>query len=364
MKFSAYLLRLATLLVTFVVAVGVCFTTAQAGVKHSVSGDARFQIGDGLPIPIGFTAAPHGKVNIPPGAVISVTGATHPKTLNVLTGATHPGTPAVIGVFLQNSNVFQVKTAIPLAGKAGTWAPGLRTGPAVVTFCGGFTAAATGTGPPCPSAAAGKINGLMRYSKITNQFGGPNQGSVGGIADVALRVAGTPPGVVTAIFAFANPAGTGAQGAPFGWFNQTAGAVPNPGVLVAVANANGTLLTNVATVPNPGLPNPATSYGGPYTTGMLTVSVPAAVGGAEIFQLTGADNRNSSGIGTISLVSGSVANRGVSGPNANRGWVNLTIGPPIFNPITMPAVPVGGLAAAFGLLALAGGYAVQRRRSR
>ena len=88
----------------------------------------------------------------------------------------------------------------------------------------------------------------------------------------------------------------------------------------------------------------------------------AALGPDEIFTFTGSDNRVN-GVGTISLVAGGVSDRGVSGPNGNRGWLNLTVGPVIFDgPI--PAVSHGGLAAVFGLLALAGGYALHRKGRR
>jgi len=107
-----------------------------------------------------------------------------------------------------------------------------------------------------------------------------------------------------------------------------------------------------------GLANPATSYGGPWTTGVLTVSQPAALGSAELFVLSGSDARVN-GVGSISLVSGSVSDRGVSGPNANRGWLNIQLG---VAEIVTPSMSGPGLAAVFGLLALAGGYAIWRRR--
>jgi hypothetical protein len=46
-----------------------------------------------------------------------------------------------------------------------------------------------------------------------------------------------------------------------------------------------------------------------------------------------------------------------SGPNANRGWVELTLGPAIGVPALSPA----GLAATAGLMLLAAGYAMRRR---
>jgi hypothetical protein len=371
MTVSASLLRrLANLLVVFVFAFGLWATTAQAATAvHSVTGNARYQIGNGLPIPIGFTPAPVGRIKFPPGAVLSQTTGPDPKAIiNPAGGVTHPGTPGVIGVFPQNSAVFQVYTALPLAGPKSTvtFVKSGRTGFKTVSWCPGQTVTPSGN-PGCASAAAGPgINGMMRYTKTVAQFGGPNQGNVGGAANVALRVSGTPPGSVTAIFALATPFPTGAQGAPFGFKNSTAGGITLPpnGVGGFVANANGTLvgppLWQHPTAS--GQPNPVTGYGAPWTTGMLTISVTANVGPSpEIFVMSGSDNRVG-GAGTISLVTGSVSARALSGPNANRGWLNYTLGPPLF-PGPVPAVSNGGLAAVFGLVALAGGYALWRRRS-
>jgi len=370
--------RLAYLLVTFVFVFGLWATTAQAqGTQtYPVTGNARYQIGQGLPIPIGFTPPPTGKIKFPPGGVITQTTGVDPKAIiNQPSGVTHPGTPAVIGVFLVNPNLFQVATAIPLAGpkSVATFSAGKRTGASTVAFCAGNPVPPTAPTPEpswdpnclSPNGGPGTVKGLMRFTKTANQFGGPNQGNVGGFANIAVRVSGTPPGPVTAIFAIANPIPTGAQGAPFGWKGSTSGAAPPApnGVAGFSANANGTLVGPPLwqDPTSPGLPNPATSYGAPWTTGMLTVSVTNQAGPIpEIFVFSGSDNR-ANGVGTISLVTASISARGLSGPNANRGWLNYTIGPPGFTSI--PAISNGGLAAVFGLFALAGGYAAWRRRS-
>jgi hypothetical protein len=60
-------MRLLGLLVAFVLIAG-AWSAAQARI-HSLSGNARFQTGDGLPVPIGFTPVPNGKV-------MAITGAT------------------------------------------------------------------------------------------------------------------------------------------------------------------------------------------------------------------------------------------------------------------------------------------------
>lgn len=369
MTFSASVLRKAAVLAVFALIAGVSSTAfAQKTKVYSISGDARFQIGNGLPIPIGLTPPPHGRMHIQPGAAILQTTGPDPKQMILPpSGATAPGNPVVVGLFQANSALFQVATAIPLTGPKGTArlrASG-RTGAATVSWCPGQVVTVFGN-PGCGSAAAGPgINGRLVYTKTANQFGGVLQGKVGGFADIAIRVSGTPPGNVTAIFAIANPFPTGAQGGPFGFVGVTAGEAPGPpnGVGGFVAGDNGTLLTQVFAHPTAnGQPNPATTYGGPWTTGQVKVSVTAALGPDEIFTFTGSDNRVN-GVGTISLVCGGVSDRGVSGPNGNRGWLNYTIGPVILDG-PVPAVSHGGLAAVFGLLALAGGYALHRRARR
>jgi hypothetical protein len=63
------------------------------------------------------------------------------------------------------------------------------------------------------------------------------------------------------------------------------------------------------------------------------------------------------GGGTIQLVSGALSARFTTGPNANRGWVSLTLSP-------VPGVPsmsVLGLATTAALMLLTAGYAMRRR---
>ena len=101
-----------------------------------------------------------------------------------------------------------------------------------------------------------------------------------------------------------------------------------------------------------GLTNMAASTGYPWTTGMLTVAAPAAGGGGEIFMLSGMDSRVN-GVGVIQLVSGTLSRRTVTGPNANRAWLQINV--------PEPGVTLGALGA-LGMLALCHGLA--RRRSR
>jgi len=279
-------------------------------------------------------------------------------------------------VFLANSNVFQVKTAIPIqfpqAGPALVFSAGKRTGGMTETYCAG-----SGATPPfsCASPNVGfvavGVNGLMRYTATKNQFGGPARGNAGGTADVAIRggsaapcayAAGANPNCLASM-ALATPQPTGAQGAAFGVIVSTMGMAPPSGKLYITVTGAGAIAAATPTAAmGAGLPNPATSYGGPWTTGMLTVSVTNNVGpNPEIFMLSGSDARAVNGAGALSLVAGSVSARLLSGPNANRGWINMQIGPP--SGAHVPVMPIAGLAAFGALAALTGGYALRKRNS-
>jgi|GEM_PF-1541728 len=387
MKFPVSLLRPAALFASLVLVVGLWATTAQANTKHPLSGNARYQIGNGLPIPIAFLPVPLGAVEPEPGATVEQTSGVDPKAMKIKAEAMKYGVPGpankkVIPVFGANPVLFQVMTNLQLSGPktnaTGFLSKSGRTGSNTVSFCAGYVVTPSGTGG-CPGPNAGSpIKGIMVYSRTGNQFGGTGQGNVGGDADVAFigspTAEGKPGGTKCAaggpgckvIFAYANPAATGAYGAPFGWSNMTAGVAPNPTTGRAYVNANAAgLITNVVAPgptadSNPGFANPVTEYGGPYTTGQVFISVPQAAGQPEVFTITGSDNRVN-GVGTISLVAGSISNRSLSKPNANRGWMNLTIGKAIPG---APAVPPGGLAAIAGLLALAGGYVARQRQTK
>jgi len=345
-------------------AVGAWSAAAQAKTAvHSLTGNARFQLGNAAPIPIGFTAPPNGRIDAVPGAFVMQTTGPDPKQMTIPPGQLKaPAVPRAAGNFQHATPVFQVYTAIsfsfPAPGRGGVLRAGGRTGPPTVRFCPGMT-----PWSPCPTPDAGPgLEGLVRYTKTAAQFGGALQGRLGGAANVAMRVSGTPPGTVTAIFALADPPPTAAQGGPFGFTITATAAAPAPpnGVGVFLGAPNGTLIgPPIWQDPTAyGLPNTLTSYGCPWTTGRVTVSESAGIGGGpSLFIFTGSDNRVN-GVGTISLVSGSISNRGVSGPTGNRGWLNLTVGPRI-DPV--PAISGRGLAAVVGLVALAGGYALRRR---
>lgn len=375
--------RLAGLLTAFVLTAALWSSTAGAQTQHPLSGNMRFQIGNGLPIPITLGPAPNGPMLAVPGAVVTTTGTATVKLAP--SQFTNAGTPMNQPVAFANSAVFQVNTAIPIQfprAASGTIAfvPSGRTGPNLVTFCPGQTATVVGgANPGCANVAAGTpIPGLMRYTRTAGEIGGPARASLGGTANVALvasPVSGMAPCTAgaggsnnpacLAIFALATPAGTGAQGGAFGVVVSTAGGTPSPGLFFATVGPIGTVLNVQTGLPlGPGLPNPATSYGGPWTAGKLTVSMTGVNTGtptSEVFVLSGSDMRApGTGQGSVSLVSGSVSARTLSGPNSNRGWINMAIAPPFG---VVPAMTTPGLAAAIGLIALAGAYFVRKRLS-
>jgi hypothetical protein len=342
--------------------------SAEAQRSYPLSGNARFQIGDGLPIPIGFTAPPNGKVFAINGArVTQTTVGADPRQMSFQPAQLrHPGGNINLPVFAFNSKVFQVKTNIEINFPAPNGGPGTvpntvsprsdntfkaggRTGAATVTFCPGQSVTPVGN-PNCsaasPSGGPGTpqhpIAGFLKYTATGAQFGGGMRGNGGGSADVGINVGSVPspalpcnhaapagPGgsPCRVIFALATPAGTGVVGGPFGGVVSSPGAPPPApgGFRNAKIGAGGTILSVTAPGLGAGLANPATSFGGPWTTDMVTVEQSGAQGTPETFTLTGSDNRVN-GVGTISLVAGGLSARGVSGPNANRGWLTLTVG--------------------------------------
>jgi hypothetical protein len=358
-------LRLTSLLVAFAFVAGLA-ATASASV-HPLSGNVRFQVGDGLPIPIGFTAPPNGKVLPTTRAVISQPAGADPRAV-VFAGGEFKFAPVpfVIPVLALNPAVFQVLTSLGLTIPLGaeSLAASGRTGAAVVQYCQGQVVTAAGN-PACLTPGAGPgVNGLMIYTKTAAQFGGAMSGRVFGGADVALVAGGDAAPCsganckINMALASPNSTGTGGIGNAFGGSGMSPGAAPPSGMLTGMITAGGLIQTATATASLlPGIANPASGGGGPWTTGMLTVSVTAALAGAEVFVLTGGDSRVS-GVGAISLVAGSVSNRGVSGPNANRGWLNMTIGSELG---ALPSMSGPGIAALVGLMSLAGSYAMRQR---
>ena len=343
---------------------GLWASTGQAQ-NYPLVGNARFQLGNGLPIPITATPVPNGKVVAVPGAVVQQTAGPDPKQITMAPGQlTAPGTPKVtLGLFPFNSKVFSVRTsrAVSFPKQQATLRAGGRAGAPTVTFCAGQSVTPTGN-PMCshPAGTANTIHGLLRYTKTLNQFGGPAQAALGGAARWRLIAGlGKPPCTVltcSAISVLSTPPPTDAVGGPFGFNAKAPAPAQSPGLFRVSAAPSGLITYTTPTGLGPGLPNPLTSFGGPWTTGMLTVSVTQNIGATpQIFVLSGADNRVN-GVGSISLVAGALTKRAVNGPEAKRGWLNLTISAP---PQPVPGLRALGVAAlAVALLSIA----LRRRR--
>jgi hypothetical protein len=175
---------------------------------HPFYTNSRAQIGNGLPIPIGPTPPPNGRIKpVPgPGGIIQPTAGADPRSMMFLPGGvTAPGNPINIGVFLANSMVFQVNTAIQISGPGNfppttttaadiaTFSAGARTGPPTLTWCPGLPVPTAAYNPSCTGGETGLLSpgGSLRYQKTISgfQFGGVSQSKVGGNADVALVAA-------------------------------------------------------------------------------------------------------------------------------------------------------------------------------
>jgi len=341
-------------------------------------------IGSGLPLPIQANktmgGAPFGTmtmfppllipVNPNPGkALVKQTGTAAPLPLKVPPGVLLrvPASPKFVGVANNNPKVFQVRTKISFSG------PANKLGTMTFKKNGWRTATAfTFMGAPAKSSAF--------YSNTGNRFGGASQTRIGVLSPVGVWV---NPGakLPCAAKVFHTMTATPNSGLCF------APKVPaHPGTIAAAGGGKATgggKITKGTTATTPGLPgtspmavnvsipnttgliaksapkafgtltNMATSVGFPWTTGMLTLSAPSALGAPEKFVLTGKDTRTAMGAGTISLVSGALSNRKLSGPNSNRSWARYTLPEP---------GPALGAAAALAVLALCHGLV--RRRSR
>jgi len=283
-----------------------------------------------------------------------------------------------VGLFAQNPTLYAVATNLGWGWPAApaVLSTGARTGAKTVTF------AAQGGTIRYSNAAASKFGGPARFA-IT--YGVQPQGRIVNspvtIYAVAVRPTGAPPCTHPALVppfggTYSNPACVAALG---GAWPLTQGAIGGPVGLVATTSPLGKPLPGIGIgkfgaspagtvtffmfTPNgtmSGFTNKATSAGFPWTTGMLTIIHPLAAGVGETFSITGMDNRTAGGAGTIQLVAGSLSNRATSGPNANRGWVQLQLAA---RPDAVPSMSPAGIAATAGLMLLAVGYVLRRRFS-
>jgi hypothetical protein len=354
---------------------------------------AEWQIGTGLPLPIGpngiytggQTPADGGPDNwpdllVPPNPNIQF-GLSPTRTISqnqstaqggaVVVPAsafTKPANLEIIGVFNTNPAVYQVATSVTYGwpSATATFSPGGAPGPAVL---------GTGSG------------GVINYSGGAKSFGGagqfaftpgPGRGVVGGgsvpvplntlgqvpVASVWINAFGAlPASAKTLAMVGASAPGSLAQpGAPvalppvttmFGGITTAGFRAVNLTTPISQipVGPNGTVVSSLA-VGGPGLSNGVTgSKGFPWTTGFLTISQPGAVP-PEVFFLSGTDTRLA-GQGNLQMVSGALSLRALSGPNANRAWVRMQLAVP---------EPSALLAVSGALLMLGACHTVVRRR--
>lgn len=362
----------------------------------------QLQIGTGLPLPIGpagiflggMTPGDAGPENYPPLLVppnpdfqygLSPTGTIAQDLATAQGGEIvfppsvlsrpAPGSPTPIAVFPTNPAVMQVATTISYAWPNATATLGPNLGPGslvtgtdivdgIITYSAGqkaFGGAAQFSIAPGPGAGTGRVpqNGLgvppVATVWINFQAGLPTQ-----ISQVLVAAASNQAGVGQAGRALTptTPATTmfGPITSAVGGFGAVNVTTPTP---CCTMGPQGTIPSSIplpATAPS----NMVTgSRGFPWTTGFITISQPNATPAPEVFFLSGSDNRGTGtmqGQGNISLVSGALSQRALSGPNSNRGWLSLTLATP---------EPTAALGAA-GALTMLGlcHMAVRRRRSR
>jgi hypothetical protein len=356
-----------------------------------------------------------GQIKATPSATIqqqtpapSGTPGTAPRSLRII----KPGVFAYddnlvsIGVVKANLRVFAVQTDIivlnphPGTTMSGGPAPsgpfatvtlqaGGRTGGSVVSWCAGLPAPTASFNPGCAApdnfgfsttTSNGAFtnqpvsNGLVRYTATKNQFGAANGSRTLGTGMVFFNAGGvavgelpcttaTNPLCLIAISTIESGAGyRGVIGGNFAAKTTNPAFTTSTGVFTGNVGGNGTI--NAVGVPiTDGMGNfvpftgqAATSWGFPGTTGKLTISVTQNAGAPtqlETFTRTGGDNRTAGGSGIVVTVSGALAARAISGPNANRGWATYNV-----------PEPSAVAAASAGLFALLGCHQLVRRRKR
>jgi hypothetical protein len=247
-----------------------------------------------------------------------------------------PTAPKVLGVAKHNPKIFQVRTKLSFSGPA--------KGPGTMTLRkdGVRTKNVTFAGSPSGS--------VIFYSGSANRFGGAAQMRIGALSKIGVwvNIGAMLPckhpafgGVNSSCIAPkvpAHPMTLAAAGGAMthqgavtaGTTVTTPGGPPtNPGVVVvSIPNTTGRIAKSIVAKNTGTLTNMATSVGFPWTTGKIVISQPSALGSETRFTITGMDSRTPMGAGTISLVSGALSDRRLSGPNANRAWMRYALPEP------------------------------------
>ena len=369
-------LRIACMLV----ALSFASTMASAQTYYSITaGGGQAQIGDGLPLPIqpnktvgmgpiGTKSMFPTKLLIPlnpdPGKrLIKQTGAA-PAQMKVPPGVflRVPTKALTVGVANNNPKVFQVRTKLEYSG------PNVTKGSMTFKKDGVRTKATSFAGSPAGATAF--------YSGSTNRFGGPSQTRIAALSKVGVWINpgamlpckhptfGGANGSCLAPLVPAYPAAIAAAGGAMtkagkvtaGTLVSTPGGPPamSPGVvLLSIPNTTGLIAKQAVAKQTGTLTNMAISVGFPWTTGQVKLSGVGALNAKEVFTITGKDSRTAMGAGTISLVSGALSSRKLSGSNSNKSWARYTL-----------PEPGAALGAAAALTVLGICHGLVRRRSR
>jgi hypothetical protein len=300
--------------------------------------------------------------------VVAFNNAVFAVQTNLTYDTPHPGTDG-------NGNLVLLPGESVPGPVSPTFKKSGRPGMPIVSFCAGAPGSPTNNfGDTCltPDDGVG-VNGLVRFTRTRNQFGGISTGRTLGTAKVyfnkdGLALIDLPCTGCDFQFSKVDPATTGVAGGPFGGTAMNAAYQTPTGVFTGTVGFNGTILgignavtvdgchTNTCT--GAGIyftGQAATSIGFPLTTGKITVSVTKVLPGepVEIWRREGTDARTAMGQGVVAMNTGSMSARSISKGNANRTWITYEI-----------PEPSAILAASAGLLALFGCNQLVRRRSR
>jgi hypothetical protein len=345
--------------IAFALAVVVAAGAAPAQTYYSLVGGSgeQLQIGDDLFLPLrtGYSSVSPSMTMFPPlriplqklpsKALAKQTPGPDPKRITLPPAVFNRPAPGArrVGVANRNPRIFQARTNIAFsapapAGGSAVLQAGGRTGAPIATFYG----------PP---------GTFIRYVKTAAQFGGPAQTQL--LPATPIRLWLNPGAMLPCkhpTFGGANasciaplvalkPGTRAAIGAKVGFTTMTPGGPPpkSPNIVaISVPNTTGLIAKSLGVKKTGTITNAATSFGFPWTTGRITISASGALGSQERFTITGKDSRVS-GAGRISLVSGALSVRKLTGTNASRGWLRLNL------PEPAPAIGAGAALAALAI---------------
>jgi hypothetical protein len=244
-----------------------------------------------------------------------------------------------IGVAPGNTVRYSSRAATPAKRFGGAGAFALKPGPAAGLHSDSPVTifAIANPGPLTPNGAGGGNPPCTHPAFLPPNSGG-NSACIGALINaMPTGLAAAGQGLTSLGFAGAivtTPGGVSRPNlTPNGAATPNALSSPQPalsGIVVGKFGAVPTGTVSAAALIGPvsnGLTNKATSDGFPFTTGKITISAALANGGAEVFIISGDDQRSTMGGGTLQMVAGAVSARTLSGPNANRAWLRLVLDP-------------------------------------